>query len=731
VVATTAWGMMRPLCTTRPKFLQWLDQHFPLFCLLILFFIHACQLITWPIEAGDTDLWYHLDSGRYMVTHHAIPHESYFSFIHPMRVWSNYYWLFQLIIYQIYSWWGYLGLVLFRASMYLLTMGIVAAYLMRGSRAYQRFFYPVVLAGFYFIVLIPRCLLVRPHLITYALIASFLYILEFQPKRWKYLPFLGIFWVNVHGIAYPVMFLMTGSYLVEHLWRRLRSTAMAPGAATRSLVPLALTLATVYVTPHGLQLLRVPFTPISYTARFIQEFQPVSVPELASIHVGALVPSYDTVLNVLLLIAGVALLVSVARGQRRLSHALICVGGFFLLTRGVRFFVECSLLALPVVATNPLFSSTPDTRVALLKAERFICGMLAGFLIIMPVQLSGTGFEKRPTYPFSSRGLPRGICAFLTHVKATGSVLNPPNPGGYVRWMLYPKYKIFMDLEVPFLFTAEDFYLSAAVFNDGAALGRVVSRYRPLFIAVPIDQKKFVNLIQAFPEYRPVFFDDTEVLYLDERQQPALVHQYALEGVDPFELAAGTLDTIVAEEKQPALRKYIAALLAIDPACELTNEFLARSYHAEAAYDRALVFAKALTRLRPELSVGYLLQGDALRGLRTPDRALASYQLSLARSTGSTAMAVYKKMGQVQFEQHDYRKAYEAFRRSMDVFAADTSPEDLYSLGVAALLAGKRDEAKSVLTLLYHYRVVDTDPHWFKRTTQVLARWGIALDEAR
>ncbi len=730
-MAATAWGMMQPLCTTRPKFLQWVDHNFPLFCLLILFVIHACQFITWPIEAGDTDLWYHLDSGRYMVTHHAIPHESYFSFIRPTRVWSNYYWLFQLIVYQIYSWWGYLGLVLFRASMYLLTMGIVAAYLLRGSRVYQRFFYPVVLAGFYFIVLISRCLLVRPHLITYALIAIFLYILEFQPKRWKYLPFLGIFWVNVHGIAYPVMCLITGSYVIEYLWHRARNTAIAAGAATRSLVPLMLTLATVYVTPHGLRLLRVPFTPISYTARFIQEFRPVSLQELASIHVGALTPSYDTVLSVLLLLAGVALLVSLVRSQRRLSHALICVGGFFLLTRGVRFFVECSLLAMPVLAFNSLFASTPTTRLALPKAERFIGGMLAGFLIIMPVQLSGAFFAGRPTYPFSSRNLPRGICAFLNHVQATGSVLNPPNPGGYMRWVLYPHYKIFMDLEVPFLFTAEDFYLAAAVFNDEAALGRVVRRYQPLFIAVPIDEKKFVQHIQAFPEYRLVFFDDTEVLYLDERQQPALARRYALDGVDPYELAAGDREAFMAEGKQSALLKHLAALVSIEPEGVLTNEMLVRGYNKDGTYDRALVFARILIRLHPELPVGYLLQGDALRGLRLPEQALACYQLSLARSEGSATMAVYKRMGQVQFEQHDYRKAYEAFQRSMDVFAADASPEDLYSLGVAALRAGKRDEAKSVLTLLYYYRVVDADPHWLKRMTQTLARWGIALDEAR
>ena len=56
---------------------------------------------------SDTDLWYHLSSGRYLAQFKEIPNNGTFSFIAGSREWSNYYWLFQCLVYRVYAISGY------------------------------------------------------------------------------------------------------------------------------------------------------------------------------------------------------------------------------------------------------------------------------------------------------------------------------------------------------------------------------------------------------------------------------------------------------------------------------------------------------------------------------------------------------------------------------------------------------------------------------------------------
>ena len=76
-------------------------------CLLFsLFLLATCfyHLANWPIAGTDTDLWYHLNGGRYFYETGSVARTSFFSFIEPQRLWVNYYWLFQVVVYQVFSW---------------------------------------------------------------------------------------------------------------------------------------------------------------------------------------------------------------------------------------------------------------------------------------------------------------------------------------------------------------------------------------------------------------------------------------------------------------------------------------------------------------------------------------------------------------------------------------------------------------------------------------------------
>jgi len=103
-----------------------------LFLYIALLFITASYyLFQWPIIAYDADLWYHLSNGRHIINTGAIPDSSYFSFITPPREWLNYYWLFQVLVYKVFSLSGYQGLIILRTIVYLILAALICMYLLK------------------------------------------------------------------------------------------------------------------------------------------------------------------------------------------------------------------------------------------------------------------------------------------------------------------------------------------------------------------------------------------------------------------------------------------------------------------------------------------------------------------------------------------------------------------------------------------------------------------------
>ena len=93
-------------------------------------FLYACGigalsvvlLLGWPIVKLDTDLWFHLSNGKFLFEHHAIPSRAFFSFLASPREWIDYSWLFQAVVYGLYTWAGYGGLIVLRPAVYLATL---------------------------------------------------------------------------------------------------------------------------------------------------------------------------------------------------------------------------------------------------------------------------------------------------------------------------------------------------------------------------------------------------------------------------------------------------------------------------------------------------------------------------------------------------------------------------------------------------------------------------------
>jgi hypothetical protein len=73
----------------------------------------------------DTDLWWHLETGRYIASHHAVPTHDYFSFTFAGRAWTDHEWLSELLLYGLYRAGGLWSTIIFFAALICATYSLV------------------------------------------------------------------------------------------------------------------------------------------------------------------------------------------------------------------------------------------------------------------------------------------------------------------------------------------------------------------------------------------------------------------------------------------------------------------------------------------------------------------------------------------------------------------------------------------------------------------------------
>jgi tetratricopeptide (TPR) repeat protein len=269
-------------------------------------------------------------------------------------------------------------------------------------------------------------------------------------------------------------------------------------------------------------------------------------------------------------------------------------------------------------------------------------------------------------------------------------------------------------MEMDALFLDEDFYVGGRLYYNHDLMRTVLARDDPSFIAAPLKVKGFNDLIKAFPEYVPVFFDDIEALYVNQRHYPGIAQRYGLNAIEPFELVTQDVEVIFKREDLDAVIREVRRLLEIYPDGGSTNYLVGLLFNDAKTYDRALPHAETYIRNFPEQPKGYWLKAEAYKGLGLLDQALTNYEASLNREENpDSRRAIYKEIGLVQFERRQYAKAYRAFSKGLDLLSSfQDSVEDFYTLSLTALLSGKTQEAKAILVYLAEYRIPAEDTFW-------------------
>jgi hypothetical protein len=190
-----------------------------------------CLLGWFSTEIADTDFWWHLKTGQYIVQQHSLPVPEPFAYTtalnppaYPGEEQVRHFnltheWLAQVLVYIAYLVGGFPPIILFRAA---LLAGMCALAGLLAGRLSKNL-YVGIAAAFATASLAIEFRSDRPALVTFLFVAVFVTLLELRYALWA-LPPLALLWANCHGgffLGWVVML----AYCVETLplgkwWKR-------------------------------------------------------------------------------------------------------------------------------------------------------------------------------------------------------------------------------------------------------------------------------------------------------------------------------------------------------------------------------------------------------------------------------------------------------------------------------------------------------------------------------
>jgi len=148
---------------------------------------------------NDFDTWWHLASGRWIVTHRAVQTTDTLSFTVPDHPWINLQWLFDVMLYLLHSIGGADLLVITSAAAFTTAVWM----LMRNLR--QRLDeVPASILCLWAVLIAEERFLIRPEMVSFILLQAVLWILMTARRNegrtlWLLVPVM-LLWVNCHSL---------------------------------------------------------------------------------------------------------------------------------------------------------------------------------------------------------------------------------------------------------------------------------------------------------------------------------------------------------------------------------------------------------------------------------------------------------------------------------------------------------------------------------------------------
>ena len=396
---------------------------------------------------GDPDLGWHLKTGELIWQTKTIPHLDWYSYTMPDFAWIDHEWLTEILIYGIYSIFGYWGLSIAFALIIVAVFGFLIGETTRKKNSLES----KIIIGILGVLVSWSFIGIRPQVLTLLGLVLVLIIVKKLKENEKTktvfaLPLLFLLWVNMHasfviGLTTLGIIILTERIKIRGLinkgeteWIK-KSQILTKKAWKKLCIFTTLSFLVVFINPYGYKLLwelKRTFTD-SYGTNIIIEWLSLNFHSPEGIFFA---------IDLLIIIEILALKKSrIDPTQFVLLMAFLWLA--FQSARHVPLFV---IITIPFLLES--IQGVPEKILSeVLRIKVIFIGLVLLSIIYIPHFLSLKETIKAINSPVilaEQAKYPRKAVEFLKENPQGGNMLNDYGFGGYLIWE-YPKVKTFID----------------------------------------------------------------------------------------------------------------------------------------------------------------------------------------------------------------------------------------------------------------------------------------------
>lgn len=398
---------------------------------------------------ADSDTWWHLRTGQYIVQNQTIPTTDPFSHTRAGQLWIDHGWLAQIFWYGLFALGGWAAVALGVAVLVTVAFWLV----------WRQIEANVFVAAFSLIlgaIVASVIWAARPQLISFVLTAWVAYLLHrfkrHDGRLLPWLPLVMLLWANIHGgfaIGLMLMLAYGAGEVVNHLTKHSDDPVVPWAGLKHLLIVFLISLGVVVINPHTWRMWLYPFQTVGIGALrdFIQEWQS------PNFHL-PYVQSFAVMLLLLVL--------ALARAGRQadwtdLGLVVLWTGWSLFAARNIAIF---GLVTAPILARyadlawsrqwqawgykRPPFSPAPHNST--LKTQNSKLNWLLLALIVMAALIKiAVPLTPNANLAAEQASLPYDAVEFIKTEQLPGPIFNSYNWGGYLIFKLWPAYPVYID----------------------------------------------------------------------------------------------------------------------------------------------------------------------------------------------------------------------------------------------------------------------------------------------
>lgn len=707
-----------------------------IFGLLTILAIFGLLVFVANLEIKDLDLWLHIGMGRHIVqSGFQVPPVDVLSCTIPGKPWVNHEWLFQVVVYYIYTWWGADGLITMQVILVSLTLMIL---LFLGYNREKQL-------GSIFILLLVSLVYhqrftIRPDLYSLLFFALYILIMSFfLDRRWSiYAIFLvQVLWTNMHGFFFfgPLFALIgvAAEWGKRHLklpfeWNKVGR--LNNEEYRRLKIILLLVVLACFLNPMGIQGAWYPigvFFQLSgeskiFFDKIIELKRPIALNTFLDFN-------QEPYYKLLIILSAISFVFN----RRYLDIGIFAFWLIFLLfslsaIRNLIYFAFAAYLVFVTNAINISLKNIIPIRITDRKFVALVSIFLKLTLIMWVVQygvnIAGNGYFDFDKYERKSefggitqRNYPDKAVNFLVQNKIKGNFFNDFNSGAYMVGHCYPNIKVFIDGRTEVYGPAFFKYYQRVWEQDNVEeFANALENYKitgALMNSVhqPVPRGVLTYLYKN-PAWVPVYFNYDAVIFLkDVPENKAYIEKFRLDlgtpRVEDFDLLrlgarnvtpyqhinrAYTLETLGLDDA--ALRE-IEEVLKIAPNYREAYKVLGKIYAKRKDYRRAFENFRIATMFAPDDHSSRMNLALAYYDLGEYKYAIEQYQRMIERWPSNPKAYFFLARAYVKNKQ--YKEVVEVLNQVRKVVPDDVV--DLVKIGDMLFTEKEFNAAREVYEL--------------------------------